>query len=337
MKKAKFGYIDIFKFLFSICIIALHTDLLINTNVNINWYVTHLIFRLAVPFFFITSGFFYGKKILEEKSNIKELTKIYIKRLSYPFIFFLIIGLPFVIFQCYDGNIFKTVLIIIQKILFYPWGALWYIGASIVAIFILSKFYQKKKFYFPILISFFLYLFALLCNSYYFTILDKPFLKDIIDLYMKFFLSARNGIFVGMLYISLGVILSKLYKENNLLSKKENIIGLLFIGIIYILEIYIIKNKITIDDNSLFISLPFLSFLLVSFLIQLNSNKEFKKLRNLSTGFYLVHRPILEVIKLFVPSLTGVACFILTLLLSLIICLIIYKSNNKFIRKIMLA
>ena len=57
--KNGFGYIDIVKFIFSICIIALHTLVLDSFNSDINWYVTHCIFRLAVPFFFVTSGFFF--------------------------------------------------------------------------------------------------------------------------------------------------------------------------------------------------------------------------------------------------------------------------------------
>lgn len=77
--KCKYGYIDIFKFIFSICIVAILTGLLSATSQNINWYLTHMILRLAVPFFFIVSGFFYGKKIIQNKDSIDDITHKYIK------------------------------------------------------------------------------------------------------------------------------------------------------------------------------------------------------------------------------------------------------------------
>lgn len=336
MNNSKYGYIDIFKFIFSICIIAIHTGLLYDTNPTINWYLTHMILRLAVPFFFITSGFFYGRKLLKSKSKIDDTTKSYIKRLLYPMIFWLLISLPFTILNTYDGNIISTFLHIIQKILFYPWGALWYVLALIIAVMILSKFYKNDKFYFPLLIGFLLYTFALIANSYYFVIIDRLLIKKIVDLYIKIFISSRNGIFVGIFYVSLGVILSKLQKEKKLLTKKENIIGLIITYFAYIIEIYIVNHKPILDDSSLFIFLPIFIFLLVSFLIQLNNNKEYKNLRDYSIGFYLMHYPIINIIRIFIPGLNGYKCFLLVLFFSMIICSILFKIKSKFIKKIML-
>lgn len=336
MNNTKYGYIDILKFFFSICIIAIHTGLLYDTNPTVNWYLTHMILRLAVPFFFIISGFFYGRKILKDKSKIDDITKSYIKRLLYPLIFWLLIGLPFSIMNTYDGSIMSTILHIIQKILFYPWGALWYILALIIAVVILSKFYKSNRFYFPILIGFLLYTFALISNSYYFIIIDRPLIKKIVDLYMKLFISGRNGIFVGIFYVSLGVILSKLQKERKLLTKKENIIGLIITYFVYIIEIYIVNHKPILDDSSLFIFLPIFIFLLISLLVQLGNNKEYKKLRDYSIGFYLMHHPVINTIRIFIPGLSGYKCFLLTLFIVTVVCSILFKIKSRFIKKVML-
>lgn len=58
--KKQAAVVDIFKFLFSICILALHTNIVHNFPVKLQWYITHLIFRLGVPFFFCTSDIFLG-------------------------------------------------------------------------------------------------------------------------------------------------------------------------------------------------------------------------------------------------------------------------------------
>ena len=154
---------------------------------------------------------------------------------------------------------------------------------------------------------------------------------------MKIFISGRNGVFVGVFYIALGVILSKIHKENKLLSIKENIVGLILTYFVFIVEIYIINHKPILDDSSLFISLPIFIFLLVSFLIQLKNNKDYKKLRDYSIGFYLMHYPIINTIRIFVPGLNGYKCFLLVLLLATILCKIIFKTNNAFLKKIMLS
>lgn len=43
--------IDILKLFFSFCVVATHTDLLNNLPSDIAWWIMHLVFRLAVPFF----------------------------------------------------------------------------------------------------------------------------------------------------------------------------------------------------------------------------------------------------------------------------------------------
>lgn len=334
MNKIKYGYVDILKFIFSICIIIMHTGLLYSTSPTINWYLTHLLLRLAVPFFFITSGFFYGRKILAKNKEIKKITRKYITKLFYPFIFWLCISLPVEFIDTHEGNILRTILILIKKTFFYPWGALWYILALMVAVLVLSKFYKKNKFYLSILIGFFLYTFALICNSYYFLVIDRPLMKSIVDLYMKIFISGRNGIFLGIFYVSIGVILSKIQKENKLLNKKENIIMIILAYFAYAIEIYIVNHKPILDDSSLFIFLPIFIFLLVSLLIQLNDNKEYKKLRNYSIGLYLIHRPVMGYLRLLFKIDYGINLFIVTIFLAFFICYLLQKSENKFIRLI---
>lgn len=56
-----FKCVDILKFVFSLCVLCIHCGLLKGHPVY-NW-INPLLFRLAVPFFFVASGFFIGQKI----------------------------------------------------------------------------------------------------------------------------------------------------------------------------------------------------------------------------------------------------------------------------------
>lgn len=333
-EKDSYELLDLFKFIFCIMIIAIHTELLNSFNSTANWYITHIIFRLSVPFFFITSGFLYGNKILKNKNKEKEITINYIKRLIVPFIFWLLVNLIPEIINNYDKNIFNTIYNIGRNAIFYPFGALWYIYALIISIAILYQFYKRKKYILPIIIGSLLYIFALLCNSYYFIAEKNIYLKNIVDKYMEIFISPRNGILIGILFVSLGVYISKIIKENKI--KNWNfiyLINILFI-LILVIETYFVRNKNTLDDHSLFIVTPLLSLTLVLILIKLSRHKQYKKLRNLSTGLYFIHRPVMAYISLFINLKYNWLIFIVVLTISYLIIEVLLRIDNKYINKV---
>lgn len=169
----KYTSIDIFKFIFSVCVIGLHTNL---TN---NFYIIKLIFRLAVPFFFISSGFFYYSKIKgKSMQEIKIIKNKYIKRLLYPLLFWSIITcfLYFIIDVIKGKSVIMSLLCFIRSLLFYP-EVLWYVLALIIAIEIITDVILKGKnkliFIFLLIIG---YLFALINNNYNF-IIKNEFIK----------------------------------------------------------------------------------------------------------------------------------------------------------------
>ena len=56
--------VDCAKFFFCLCIVFLHTGAVQSLKIDASeWMITQYILRLAVPFFFITSGFFLGNKL----------------------------------------------------------------------------------------------------------------------------------------------------------------------------------------------------------------------------------------------------------------------------------
>ena len=79
--------VDLLKFIFCIFIIALHTkviDLLPERYFFINVFV-----RVAVPYFFVASGYYLRKKYLNSSPNqYKDVLLSYEKRLLFPYVFF---------------------------------------------------------------------------------------------------------------------------------------------------------------------------------------------------------------------------------------------------------
>ena len=61
MYKRRDNNIDLVKFIASLFIIGIHTNLFIEVSDFLNFAVVHVIFRLAVPFFAVCSGYYLSK------------------------------------------------------------------------------------------------------------------------------------------------------------------------------------------------------------------------------------------------------------------------------------
>lgn len=323
-------FVDVLKLFFSLCIIALHTHLFLDKNQTLYWYSSHCIWRIAVPFFFITSGYFFSKKV-KNSNDTKKVLLTAIKRLGILFVFWMIINLPLQIHSLLLQNFSsrQVVLELIKEIFFYPWGALWYILALMVSYILIYPFLKKGKIWLPLIIGFFLYLFALFSNSYYFMI-EKTWLHEIIDKYLHFCISSRNGLFVGFFYVAIGNYLTVRKKK----PLQQDVL-ILMVGIFgLIMEATFIKNKHYIDDHSLMFSLLIVAPVLFELAKRVNINENSKKIRNLSIGIYVLHRPIIGYLTYFFDIKSNTVLFLIVSSLSIVISYFLQKINNKYVNKI---
>lgn len=288
-----YASIDIAKLFFALCIVILHGRGLAFFPYSIYFFTEKIILRLAVPFFFVCSGYFLSNT-LKRKNGLK----IYCTRLIKPLLVFEAINIVFEVIKLIlkgsaIGSILKDV---ISHVLFYPYGALWYLQASIIGAVLLYPFVKKNKIGLAFFIGIVLYCFALICNNYYFIIANNAGIKMIVDGYLDLFISARNGVFVGFLFLCLGFYVER-YKST--LCRKPVLISLIFLMCIEVLLLY---GKEVVDDGALLISHIFLMPSLVAFLIEhnLNVKKETSiKCRNLSTAIYLQHRIYISAVDIF--------------------------------------
>ena len=67
--------IDLFKFISSILIIGIHTNLFVDINDTLNFAFVDIICRLAVPFFAGCSGYFLSKSLAKNEFRAKPIKK----------------------------------------------------------------------------------------------------------------------------------------------------------------------------------------------------------------------------------------------------------------------
>lgn len=328
MKKS-LAVIDILKLFFAIGVLAIHAKVF-DSNDTFTWTLLHAVFRLAVPFFFVASGYFFYLSY-KKNSNLKETTKKYIKRLMIPLIFWLTLNLPVVIYNYLQtgDSVSKIIKKLMRDLIFYPWGAMWYVLALIIAIIIISPFFKKNKLKLIVLIGFFLYLFALVCNTYYFIIAGTQ-LQKVIDSMLLIIKSARNGLFEGVYFVSVGMYIAKL-SESKLISNTKNNIVFIISYMLLIVEILLTKNLQHRDDHSLFITYAILIPSIFIFLTQFNLNIDSKRIRSFSTGIYFSHRFVLGIITIMIKPYNSILAFLLSLTIIVLVLGILYKVNNRYI------
>lgn len=291
--------------------------------------------RLAVPFFFFCSGFFFVNKMdfraTEHATNLRIRFRQYGIRLLKPLIVFSCVNILLQTVSFWrEGFAYGQIAWeVIRSVLFYPFGALWYVQAVLVALCLLYPFLKRNRIGTAVMLGLPLYTFALLCNNYYFLICGTG-MQPVVDTYLNLCVSARNGVFTGFLFLALGMLTARHY-ERLTARRFAVILSLLLSGAVYAVEIFAVHLAgAPADDGSLYLShILFIPSLFVAIsMIPCGIKSEHSiLLRNLSTGIYYLHRPILFFVFLILPS--GIACFALTVAIAIVVCLLVYRSNCK--------
>ena len=327
--KKDYQTVDLLKFLFCICIVSIHASFVPGQI------FLRAIFRLGVPFFFVTSGFFLGKKLIADENDVWPTIKKYCLRLLKPFLVFSTITIiENLITGLLKGQPFlEAVGIQVWYLLVYPRGALWYLSACMVGALLLIPFLRAKKLNLALLIGTVLYGFALLCNNYYFLINDTQF-EYYVQKYLNYFDSARNGVFVGFLFLAIGIKCAQLFFGREEKLKKSLIYPFFAVTLfLYFVEAYLVERLtqgVFREDCGYFvlqiIAVPLLLFMALKTELPI-PNRFSRLLRDCSVGIYLLHKPLLWILGWF--SLPNYANYAIVLAFALTICLVTYYSQKE--------
>ena len=338
MKNREKPYVDIVKFIFAINIVLLHYGVI--ERLPFGAIITAVATRLAVPYFFVASGYFWARK-MHTAANYDEgkiITVSYCKRMGLKLLIFEPISIAIVLIESIlqKEPMVETWISIIKGILFYPSGALWYIQAVIVAVILLTPIVLRKKEHLALIPALILYFIGALDNRYYFLI-ENTIIGEIILQYDKIFITTRNGLFFGFPFALLGCLIlrfeTRIMKPGPVQTRK---IAVVF-ALCYLLcfaEYSLVNSRTGHGDNALYLSY----LLAVPLLFMLTAQADGIRwntitLRNLSTSVYLIHRPIGIVIEnvferyLHIYSVKASAGA--GMLIIVLICVIVYKTKRQ--------
>lgn len=319
--------IDYVKFFFALGIVALHTGFLLNTESG--FYIHTIIFRLGVPFFFLTSGFYLAAK---NKDNDNKTIINYIKRLIY---LYLILSSGYLIINMIRFNSF-TPGELLNGIWYIITGrsqsVMWFVGALITSCIVLLHVKDEKKLKNSLIIATVLYIIGLLFNTYAFLINNDDF-SFLYNFLVQNFSNNSNAFFEGYLFVGIGYYLNK-YGNNYKI--KHNIISLIFGFVLLAIEVSIVHNHLDKVINyeyylSHIIIIPSLFLCLQKISLKWNSIL----IRKLSSYIYYFHYMFI-ILLIWINNIypnqilnNSTYFYIITIIITIIYSIIFYFINKK--------
>lgn len=351
MKTAQSEYnaIDIMKFVCTLLVVAIHVSPFGSSGIRIVElinYVTKFCFvRIAVPIFFVCSGFFLFRKTDYNNFSI-EPVKRYVIRLLKLYVIWSIIYLPLCfsdILNAPKGVLFGILRYVKNFFLVGSYYHLWYFTALIFATIVISfLIYKKVKIRNIIIISAVLYVMGVLAQSWLGLIEPLkavfPYLWHICSAIKSVILTPRNGLFEGMIFVGIGAQIA--YKGFNIPSKKAFWCMIVSYILLFCEAIFVLKMRFVREYDMYFFLVPsvYFTFGVVQNCRIQRSDSVFKTIRSISALTFYTHvlvlwciRKIFEFVGLGTEE--GFVLFALTVLGSVLLsCLIIRLSKTRYFK-----
>lgn len=327
MEKQRYNSIDLFKFVMSIFVVAYHTIPIASYSVSerVTTIFTYIV-SLAVPFFFLSTGFLLGKKFkipLSSKENIDKLNKQLLK-ISKMYLIWSIIYIPLEIWNAKVMNIslYEEVYSYIKMLIFvgehFNSWVLWYLLSTIYALLLLSIFIKMRFSINTITIIAILIMFVSFgidyiksgtCSNFY--ILN--ICKNVIDQ------TVINGrIFQGAFYIPFGMFLA-----NKRISIKLSFVMAIIGGIGTCILYNTIIGKIWLVVSAIGI---------FEIIVNMKLKAKFVCLRNMSIYIFLTHLYVWTFYYMvkYGERTYGMDCFIFTLMVSCLVSYVLISLKRKW-------
>ncbi len=329
------GYIgiDYFKFVAAFLVIAIHTSPLATFTENGDFILTRIIARVAVPFYFMTSGFF----LISRYAYNTDKLKVFLKKMAVIYGISICIYIPLNTYNHYFSM--EHLLPNLIKDIFFDGTVyhLWYLPATMFGAIIAWFLVRKVGFYKALGITILLYVIGVFGDSYYGVICNISTIQRIYNHMFELFDYTRNGIFFAPVFFVMGGMIAD---KADRISKKISMVGL---GIFIMLMFFEGMGLHTLDlqrhDSMYFALLPCMYFLF-NLLIQLKGQRK-EMLRTMALIIYIMHPMIIVAVRLVAKILRSqtflvenslihyLAVCIVSVVISFLFAKVLHKMKGK--------
>lgn len=299
----RYNAVDLTKFIMSLLVIVIHVHPLGHGHDSeiANFYIMNLLPRLAVPFFFVISGFFLYKKTTLPQFTLSP-SKAYLLKLLRLYLIWSVIYFPCSIdgiFYAGDG-VFFGALRFVRDMFLGSYVHLWYLASTIMAVLVISLLLRAGlKPALIMAISSVLYLVGLLAQTWFGLIRPlqtlTPGFWDFLRGFEPYILSTRKGIFSSMIFVGIGMLFAY-YKFN--ISRRLAYCGFFVSLALTFVEIHTVSVFGMAREYDFCVMLVPTVFFLVYIVLNtgLKDSPVYPFLRSMSTLVYFLHLGIKNIV-----------------------------------------
>lgn len=301
--------IDCFRLIAALLIIAIHTSPLSSISETGDFILTRVIARTAVPFFFMTSGFFLISRYSQSPEKLIKFVRNILRIYGIAILIYLPINI-------YNGYFHRDNLLpnMIKDLLFDgTMYHLWYLPAAAAGAVIAWYLVKRLDFAKAFLITVVLYMIGLFGDSYYG--LSERFL-GLHNLYTLIFQISdytRNGIFFAPIFFVLGGWIADSEKKEDPFLLKKTVFRFIFNFFLMFCEAMTLRHFHIQRHDSMYLFLLPCMFFLFTLILHLNFNlmnklrnkkhdnylqDYFRTLRSVSSIIYIIHPMMILAVRL---------------------------------------
>lgn len=280
MEKTQYRGIDLFRMAAALMVTAIHIAPFSVWSAQADFLITYCTFRIAVPFFFMVTGYFVIGPYIADHGRDKTRLKNYYRKSIFLYLGATLLYLPV---NIYSGNLPHNFLECLKAVFFDgTFYHLWYFPAVMIGGLLLLALSRLPVKYTAWILAI-VYCFGVLGNSWYGLAKEFPLLSSLYDKIFMISSYTRNGVFFAPLFIFLGAIAHK-QRVSKRLCRYGFVLSLLFM----LAEGYVTYIGGVQKHNSMYFFLPFVMFFLFQLLLDI-PGKSLERLRGCSTWIYVIH------------------------------------------------
>ena len=278
--------IDQFRVILAMMVVAIHCLPLHRLWPDGDILITLTLFRIAVPFFFMISGYYVFSGLATQNSYpTRQRVWSFIKKQLQVYLIATLLFLPLAWYSGMPrlnmplGTFIQTLLV--NGILYHLWYFPAIITGSLLVMGLLTRLSFKQVFF----IAVGLYVVGLGGDSWSGLAAQTP-LASFYSLIFKLLAGTRNGIFFAPLFLLLGVLARRFAKKP---ASPHRYSYLMISLICLLLESYLLHHFTTPKHDSMYVFLPFVLLFLFPIIQQWQAPMIWKQAGRLSLWLYLLH------------------------------------------------
>lgn len=293
----QYAGIDRFRVIAAVLVVAIHTSPLGDLSGTADFILTRIIARVAVPFFFMATGFFLFPKAEEGKPDSRKLIS-FLKKTALLYLAATLLYLPVNLYAKGAGE-WRDLPHLLGDVVFNgTFYHLWYLPAAMLGSGIAWLLLRGRKPAWALLFCVFLYLIGLFGDSYYGAAAQVPALKAAYGAMFCLFDYTRNGLFFAPVFFLLGALIAG---RPPVLPKSVCLGGLLASSALMIAEGLLLRRFALQRHDSMYVMLiPCMFFLFQSLMDWGGKSRRMDRL--LSMLIYLIHPMMIVAVRGFAKA-----------------------------------